>query len=54
MEFLFIILIVLIIIQKFRLFPNLIKFLVEHWLIPVAVLLNKIKDKIESWLNNVK
>lgn len=54
MELLFVILIALIIIQKFKLFPNLIKFLVEHWLIPVAVLINRIKDKIESWLNNVK
>lgn len=54
MEFLFIILIALIIIQKFRLFPNIIKFLIKYWLIPVANLSNRIKDKIESWLNNVK
>lgn len=52
MKILFIILIVFIIIQRFRLFPNLIKFLIEHLLIPVAVLLNKIKNKLERWLNN--
>lgn len=52
MEFLFIILIALIIIQKFRLFPNIIKFLIEHLLIPMADLLNGMKNKIESWLNN--
>lgn len=54
MKILFIILIVFIIIQKFRLFPNTIKFLIKYLLIPMADLLNGKKNKIESWLNNDK
>lgn len=47
MKLLFIILITLIIIQKFKLFPNITKFLIKYWLIPVANILNKIKNKID-------
>lgn len=52
MKILFIILIALIIIEIFKLFPNTTKFLVEYWIIPIANLLNGIKDKVERWLNN--
>lgn len=52
MKILFIILIILIIIKIFKLFPNTTKFLVEYWIIPIANLLNEIKDKVERWLNN--
>ncbi len=46
MKLLFIILITLIIIQKFKLFPNITKFLIKYWLIPASELLNGIKNKI--------
>lgn len=51
MKLLFIILITLIIIQKFKLFPNITKFLIKYWLIPASELLNKIKNKINELID---
>lgn len=51
MKLLFIILITLIIIQKFKLFPNITKFLIKYWLIPASELLNRIKNKINELID---
>ena len=53
MKLLFIILITLIIIQKFKLFPNITKFLIKYWLIPVSELLNEIKNKINELIDEI-
>ena len=53
MELLFIILIILIIIQKFKLFPNITEFLIKYWLIPMSELLNEIKNKINELIDEV-